>query len=49
MCYCVVYSNVGPDTENEPFKLTHGNSKSLTAPYIKNVKSSIGEGRRIAR
>ena len=39
--YCVVYSNLGPDTEYPPLKLPDGNSKTLTAPYIQASKAVL--------
>ena len=36
-----MYNNLGPDTEDQPLKLPHENSKTLTAPYIRTSKAVL--------
>ena len=39
--YCVVHCNLGPETKDQPLKLPHRNSKTLTAPYIRTSKAVL--------
>ena len=39
--YCAVYSNLGPDTEDQPLKFPHENSKTLAAHYIRTSKAVL--------